>query len=153
MLLAVLNAAAQQLQLKDITGGMFRQETMADVRPLADGESYAAISSDGRRIETFSFRTGKKVGVLFDAATARGEQVSRIDGYIMSPDQRHILIQTATESIYRHSFTATYYIYNVQNNKLAPLSDGGPQQSPVWSPDGNVVAFVRENNIYWVKLL
>ena len=55
--------------------------------------------------------------------------------------------------IYRHSFTATYYIYSVQNNKLEPLSDGGPQQTPVWSPDGNQVAFVRDNNIYLVKLL
>jgi dipeptidyl-peptidase-4 len=41
----------------------------------------------------------------------------------------------------------------VQNNKLEPLSDGGPQQTPVWSPDGNQVAFVRDNNIYLVKLL
>ena len=153
LLLATLSGAAQQLTLKDITDGKFRQETMAEVRPLADGETYAAISSDGRRIEAFSFRTGKPAGVLFDAATARGNQISHVDGYIISPNQRNILIQTDTKYIYRRSFTATYYIYNVQNNKLSPLSDGGPQQSPVWSPDGNVVAFVRDNNIHLVKLL
>ena len=33
------------------------------------------------------------------------------------------------------------------------MSDGGPQQTPVFSPDGNQIAFVRDNNIYLVNLL
>ena len=120
---------------------------------MADGETYAQISSDGRRIVTYSFKTGKQVGTLFDAATARGPQVARVDGYIVSPDGRRLLIQTETERIYRHSFTATYYIYSIQNNKLEPLSENGPQQTPVFSPDGTQIAFVRDNNIHLVKLL
>ena len=71
----------------------------------------------------------------------------------MSPDGRTMLIQTQTKSIYRHSFTAVYYIFTIANNKLEPLSDGGPQQIPVWSPDGTQIAFVRDNNIFLVKLL
>jgi dipeptidyl-peptidase-4 len=126
---------------------------MVAVEPLQDGESYAQISSDGKQIVKYSFKTGKQIGVLFDAQTARGPKVESVDGYVMSPDGQRLLIQTQTKSIYRHSFTATYYIYSVQNNKLEPLSDGGPQQTPVWSPDGNQVAFVRDNNIYLVKLL
>ena len=154
MLLSMLHATAgQKLELKDITSGVFRQETMTEVRPMADGETYAQISSDGRRIVTYSFKTGKQVGTLFDAATARGPQVARVDGYIVSPDGRRLLIQTETERIYRHSFTATYYIYSIQNNKLEPLSENGPQQTPVFSPDGTQIAFVRDNNIHLVKLL
>ncbi|MCR5680512.1 MAG: S9 family peptidase [Prevotella sp.] len=145
--------AAQQLRLKDITDGTFRAEAMAAVEALVDGESYAQISDDGKRILKFSFRNGQQTGVLFDAATARGANVRRVDGYLMSPDGRRMLIQTQTERIYRHSFTSTYYIYTIANNKLEPLSDGGPQQAPLWSPDGNVVAFVRDNNIFLVKLL
>ena len=64
-----------------------------------------------------------------------------------------MLIQTKTKSIYRRSFTAVYYLYNIASRKLEPLSDGGPQQVPVWSKDGLQVAFVREGNIYLVKLL
>ena len=154
MLLSMLHATAgQKLELRDITGGVFRQETMTEVRPMADGETYAQISSDGRRIVTYSFKTGKQVGTLFDAATARGPQVARVDGYIVSPDGRRLVIQTETERIYRHSFTATYYIYSIQNNKLEPLSENGPQQTPVFSPDGTQIAFVRDNNIHLVKLL
>lgn len=154
LLLCMLRVAAgQKLDLKAITDGEFRAETLAAVEPLSDGETYAQISDDGKRIVAYSFKTGKQVGVIFDATTARGPQVTHVDGYIVSPDGKRLLIQTETKNIYRRSFTATYYIYSIQNNKLEPLSDGGPQQSPVWSPDGNVIAFVRDNNIFLVKLL
>lgn len=145
--------AGQSLTVKAITDGEFRSETMTAVTPLADGETYAQISDDGQRIVAYSFRTGKQTAVLFDAATARGPKVSRVDGYVVSPDGRRLLIQTQTNPIYRRSFTATYYIYSIQNNKLEPLSDGGPQQVPTFSPDGNVIAFVRAGNIHLVKLL
>ena len=150
---ATLQLAAQQLSLKDITDGQFREETMAAVEPLADGESYAQISANGKQIVKYSFRTGKQTEVLFDAEKARGGGVERVEGYVMSPDGKRMLIQTNTSRIYRHSFTATYYIYTIANQKLEPLSEGGPQQTPIWSPDGQQVAFVRENNIFLVKLL
>ena len=145
--------AGEQLDLKAITQGKFSQQTMTAVRPVAGGETYTQISADRKQIVSYSFRTGKQEQVVFDAATARGGQVSSVDNYIMSPDGQRILIQTNTKPIYRRSFTATYYIYDIRNNKLTPLSDGGPQQTPVFSPDGNLIAFVRDNNIYLVKLL
>ena len=146
-------SAGQKLVLKDITRGEFRGEQMSAVTPLSDGESYACISADGKQIVRYSFRTGKQTGILFDAATARGSKIDRVEGYVMSPDGKNLLVQTKTAPIYRRSFAATYYIYNIGNNKLEPLSNGGPQQTPVWSPDGTQVAFVRDNNIYLVKLL
>ena len=153
LIVPLLAHAVGELSLKDITAGEFRAESLNEVTALADGETYAQISDDGQRIVAYSFRTGKQTAVLFDAATARGPKVGRVDGYVVSPDGKRLLIQTQTKRIYRRSFTATYYIYSLQNNKLEPLSDGGPQQAPVFSPDGNVIAFVRDGNIHLVKLL
>lgn len=153
MLVGMASLAGEKLTLEEITSGVFRQDYMQAVRPMADGETYSQISDDGKQVVTYAFRTGKQVSVLFDAATARGAQIGSVDNYIMSPDGKRMLIQTQTESIYRHSFTAVFYIYDIRNNKLVPLSDGGPQQTPVFSPDGNQIAFVRQNNIYLVKLL
>ena len=146
-------SAGEKLTLKDITAGKFRSKSMTEVRPMADGETYAQISDDGKRIVTYSFRTGQQTGVLFDATAVQGADIDMVEGYIMSPDNGRILIQTATKAIYRRSFTATYYIYNTHTNQLEPLSDGGPQQTPVFSPDANLIAFVRDNNIFLVDLL
>ena len=154
VVLATMTAVAgKKIELADITSGEFRGESMAVVKALADGESYAQMSADGKRIVRYSFKTGKEQGVLFDVATAKGVQLESIDGYIVSPDGQRLLIQTNTKSIYRHSFSATYYIYTIRNNRLVPLSDNGPQQTPLFSPDGLQIAFVRDNNIFLVKLL
>lgn len=164
LLVPLLANAVGELRLTDITAGEFRAESLSEVTPLREnlrvaggtsavGESYAQISADGLRIVAYSFRTGKQTAVLFDAATARGPKIGRVDGYLVSPDGSRLLIQTQTKRIYRRSFTATYYIYSLQNNKLEPLSEGGPQQAPVFSPDGNIIAFVRNGNIHLVKLL
>lgn len=106
-----------------------------------------------QKIIQYSFKTGKETGTIFDVNTARDCSIKSFDDYIMSPDEKLILIQTETKPIYRRSFTANYYIFNVKNNKMEPLSENGPQQVPLFSPDGNQIAFVRDNNIYLVKLL
>ena len=158
MCASLLVAAAQalagnKLDIKSIASGEFWGERLSAVRPMADGETYAQISDDGKRIVKYSFKTGKQVGVVFDADKAKGAKVATVDGYIMDPTGRNVLIQTQTTPIYRNSFTAVYYIYNIANNRLTPLSDGGPQQTPLFSPDGQQIAFVRDNNIFLVKLL
>ena len=120
---------------------------------MLDGEHYTQISPDHKRIVKYSFKTGEEVGTVFDVATARNHTLKSFDDYIPSPDESLILIQTETKPIYRRSFTAVYYIYNVKNRTLEPLSEGGPQQVPLFSPDSHQIAFVRNNNIFLVKLL
>ena len=159
ILCAVLMTCAAQLmasddiKLRDITSGYFGAETVSAVTPLPDGESYAQISDDRRQIVQYSFKTGKQTGVLFDVGHTQGETISSFDNYLLSPDGKRMIIQTQTNRIYRRSFSAVHYIYNIASRKLERLSDYGPQQSPVWSPDGMQIAFVRDNNIYLVKLL
>lgn len=145
--------AGERLDLKAVAGGDFAGEALTRVEPMADGETYAQISKDGKQVVKYSFKTGKQVGVIFDANVVRGANIGSIDGYVMSPDGRRMLIQTHTKRIYRRSFTAEYYIYTLGNSSVEPLSDGGPQQTPIFSPDGNQIAFVRDNNIFLVKLL
>ena len=151
--LMAVPSMGQNLDLKRITQGAYMAEGMMAVTPAADGESYLQLSADGQRVVRSSFKTGKEVETIFDASTAHGAKLSSIDGYIMSPDGKRMLIQTNTEEIYRHSFTAEYYIYTIANKKLVPLSKNGAQQTPLFSKDGTLIAFVRDNNIFLIKLL
>lgn len=148
-----VHSNAAELSLKDLCSGAYAAKRINGVNPLNDGETYSRLSDDRKQIITYSFKDGKQQDILFDVATARNVKLDRIDGYIMSPDEKKMLIQTATNPIYRHSFTAVYYLYDIGNNTLEPLSDNGPQQAPKFSPDGNMVAFVRDNNLFLVKLL
>ena len=146
--------AAAQLTLNDLTGGVYSARGISGVTPLLDGESYSQLSPDGKQIVLYSFRTGQQTGVLFDVNNIKNRiKLDRIDGYQMSPDEKNILVRTKTKSIYRHSRTAEYYIYNVKNRTLAHLSEGGPQEQPLWSRDGTMVAFVRDGNLFLIKLL
>ncbi len=146
--------AAGNLKLQDLCNGTYQARQIHGVNALNDGESYSQMSADRKQILRYSFKTGEQTGVLFDVNNLKNRiRIPSIDGYIMSPDETHILIKTDTRRIYRHSSTANYYIYNVKNRTVAILSEGGPQEVPLWSKDGNMVAFVREGNLFLVKLL
>ena len=154
MLLATSNVSADnKITLKDVTGKTFTPKYITGVDPIKGTDRYASISNDGRQIIESAFKTGNQTRVLFDIANTHGENIKQLDGYTLSPDGKRMLIQTNTHKIYRRSFTADYYIYTIQSRKLEKLSTGGPQQIPTWSPDGNQIAFVRDNNIFLVKLL
>ena len=151
--LSVFFGNAQVVTLQEVANGAYRTEGISGIKPMLDGEHYTQISRDRKKIVKYSFKTGKEVATVFDVSTARDCTIKSFDDYIMSPDESRILIQTETKPIYRRSFTAVYYIFNVRNNTMEALSEGGPQQVPLFSPDGNQIAFVRNNNIYLVKLL
>ena len=124
--------------------GTFEQKTVSGVRSLSDGERYTTMS-DGR-VLCFSYRTGEPAGVLFDASAA--EPRIEFTDYVLSAEERLLLLTTDVEPIYRHSFTAEYWIYDRQDGSLRRLSQGGPQQQAQFSPDGSRVAFVRGGNLF-----
>jgi dipeptidyl-peptidase-4 len=142
--------AGEPLKITDVTKGTFRAERISGINPIVGSNEYAQISLDGRRIEKYSFKTGKMTGVLFDIDKLGdgGVPIEEFDDYELSADGQTLLIQTNTQSIYRRSFTAEYYIYKVKDKTLCPLSPNGPQQVPTFSPDGKQIAFVRANNIF-----
>lgn len=147
-------AQGSPLTLKEVVGYAYSPQYIYGVRSMNDGERYTQLSPDHKKIIISSFKTGKEVSTLFDVNDIkRGAKLNYIDGYTLSPDESRILIQTQTKAIYRRSFTAVYYLYDIANKTLEPLSEGGPQQVAKFSPDGNVVGFVRDGNLFVVKLL
>lgn len=123
--------------------------SVKEMRPLADGVSYTAISENGRSIEVYSYKTGQRTGVLFDLDNIKGDvKISEFDGYELSANEKKILLWNDVTQIYRHSFTAEYFVYDIMRGTLARVSTGGPQRCAVMSHDGRMVAYTRDNNIF-----
>lgn len=136
--------------------GTFRAERGRQITPLADDVHYLMLSPDYKQIIKVKHDTRKTVATVFDVATCRMddglEPLSAIENYTISGSETHMLIGTNVEPIYRRSYTADYYIYDIKYNALSKLSDEGGEECATISPDGTMVAYVKDNNIYIKKL-
>ena len=139
--------AAEKLDLKSITSGEFSAGYVTGINPIEGTDLYASISNDGKQIVSYSFKSGKQVAVLFDIHKTQAPFES-IDGYVMSPDGKQLLVITKSKAVYRRSFKAEYFIYNIASKKLRKLSEGENQQVATWSPDSKHIAFVKDNNLF-----
>ncbi|MBD5369997.1 MAG: prolyl oligopeptidase family serine peptidase [Bacteroides sp.] len=120
-----------------------------EMTPMADGESYSCLSEDGRAIEQYSYRTGKLMRVLFSLDGVKGAvKIDGFDGYQLSENEKKILLWNNVEKIYRHTFRADYYVYDIARMTMQKVSDAGAQQGAVMSHDGRMVAYQRGNNIF-----
>ena len=142
----------KSVSLKEITDGMFRQKTaVGEMRSLPDGEHYTAMNAERNMIVKYSYRTGKAVDTLFNATTARECEFTKFDGYTISSTGHHILVWRETEPIYRRSYKAVVYDYDVRRNYVKPITDSKEKvMIPTFSPDGRMCAFVKDNNI-WIR--
>ncbi|NXA20048.1 DPP4 peptidase, partial [Ibidorhyncha struthersii] len=68
---------------------------------------------------------------------------------ILSPDQKFALLQYSYTKLWRHSYTASYHIYDFNTSSI--LDDGllpNDIQYISWSPVGHKLAYVWNNNVY-----
>lgn len=119
-----------------------------EMRPLAGGQEYAAISDNGRAIEKFSYKTGKKTGDLFSLDAIKGDlKISDFDGYAISDNGRTLLLWNNVEKLYRRSFYADYYVYDVMRGTMKKVGSRGHLRGAILSHDGRMVAYTQDNNI------
>lgn len=136
--------------LADLIGGKYKARTLPSYTNLPDGERYAQLE-DGV-IKAYSYKTGELQDTLFDVNNTKLLKLDDVEGFVLSPTGRHLLVYRNRKSVYRRSFTADWYIYNIERRELKPLSDRMPVISPVFSPNGRYIAFSRDNNLHIHKL-
>lgn len=154
-MLCVFAAGADNIALSDVVSGIYNPKSVRELTPMSDGEHYLSLSDDKNCIVRFSFKDGSVTDTVLNLSTVKGndDNIVRLEGFTLSPKEDRILLQTDTKKIFRRSFTAEYYLFTIKNNRMEQLSTGGAQQSPKFSPDGNVIGFVRDGNIFLVKLM
>lgn len=144
-----LSAQHKQLSLNDFfVDGTFRTQGVYGLRSMNDGEHYTVVEGNGTRIVKYSYKTGLPVETLLDLSKVEDSPIQYLSDYDFDANESRILLSTNKKSIYRHSFTADYYLYDFKNKEIKPLSEGGSQRLATFSPDGLRIAFVRDNNLF-----
>lgn len=124
---------------------------------MNNGKSYTMLDFNkeirNADLVQYSYESGAKEKVIIDGnnlKNAKGDKVT-IESYDFSADENKVLIQTNQEAIYRHSFVAEFYVYDLVSKSLTPVASSKIMHA-TFSPDGKKVAYLKENNLWYFNI-
>lgn len=130
--------------------GKYRTQSIGKITHLNDGEHFVMLDS-AKNIVEYEYKSYSQTKVILDLGDFEKESgMSKdvIEEYFFSPDENYLLIGTESVTLFRYSSMAKYYIWDIKNKTIKALSDKGLQKLPTFSPGGDKIAFIRDNNIY-----
>lgn len=149
LLLFVCAFGQQKITVESIYTGEFRAKGMDELQSMKNTNQYTVLNFDqasrSMQIDLFDFATLKKVNTLIDTKN-QAKLLGGIDSYSFSSDEKMILIANNTKKIYRHSFTADYFLYDIATNELTKILE--QVQEPTFSPDEKKIAYAKDNNLF-----
>lgn len=152
LIICAMTIQAQDISLDDIVERQYAAKTPTVSNIMKDGISYAGISQDGKAILRYELKSGQLLDTIVHVEKTREHQMSEIEGFRFNEQESQILLWHKAKPVYRRSFYAEHYVYNRHHNILEPLSENGAQRDACFSPDGRMVAFARDNNLFIKKL-
>lgn len=148
----VINAQ-KNISVEDIfTKRIFTAKSSSGFKTLKNGIHYTDLVNDssGIYIAKYDLKTGKKISVIVKESDVNisGKKID-ISNYTFSPDESKIIFSVNSEEIYRRSSKSENYVYDINSGSTTNLSSSpGKQMFTTFSPKGNKVAFVRDNNLF-----
>jgi len=150
LLIASYSIVAQQkITLEEIWTGAFRTKGMDELHALKNTNQYTVLDFDrasrSMQIDLYDFETLEKVTTLIN--TKDFPELESIDTYTFDQSETKILLATHSSPIFRHSFTADYFVYDTKTKSLHKFTNNAIQE-PTFSSDGSKIAYAFENNLY-----
>ncbi len=149
LLTFTISFAQKQLTLDEIWSGEFKPEKMDELQVLKNTNQYTVLNYDRVKnsfsLDLYDFATLTKVATLINSSDFK--ELESIDRYTFDVTEKKMLIATNSTPIFRHSFTAVYYMYDLNTKKLSKITDKAIQE-PTFSADGQKIAYAFENNLY-----
>lgn len=146
---SLVNAQNKHFTLEEIWQGAFRTQGIDALHSMQNGQQYSVLNFDratrSTSVDLYDYKTQQKIKSLVSSTNL--DAIQYFLDYTFSEDESKLLLATDLESIYRRSSVGKYYVYDVLNKTLTPVSDNSIQE-PTFSPKGDKVAYVFENNIY-----
>ena len=138
----------KEITLDDIwANNTFATESLEAFQSMKNGDYYTILNhnSYGTFMDKYDYKTLEKVETVVLGKDLEGIKI--FDAYTFSEDEKKLIIGVDLEPIYRRSKVGKYYVYDLSSKVLELIIDKNIQE-PTFSPDGNKVAFVHENNLY-----
>ncbi|MDR0972243.1 MAG: alpha/beta fold hydrolase [Bacteroidales bacterium] len=148
---SLLGFSQKKITLEDIwITGKFYPNSIREIRSLPSGQEYCVLNRTG--IDKYEYKSKDKIETIVNFSllnfSKNEEKRNVVADYSFSADQSKILLAVNPTYIYRYSFTADYYIYDIKTKNFYPLNKEGKEQLAEFSPDGNKVSWIRDNNLY-----
>lgn len=150
-LLLCCSVFAQEITLEDIWAkGTFRSKSIDEIRSMKNGENYCILKREG--IEKYAYATGKKTEGIVSFSDLKFKTESEyVFDYQFNQDESKLLLATNPQFIYRRSYLANYYIYDIKTKQLTSVSKDKVRLTE-FAPDGSKVAYVKDNNLFMLYL-
>jgi dipeptidyl-peptidase-4 len=155
---SVFGQSKKMFTLEDVfKKGTFSTKGMRGLRSMQDGNTYLSVETDEktkvRYVAKNNYLDGKQNSILFKETDLvyKGDTLPISTNF--NDNETKILIPVGEEAIYRRSSKANYFVYDLLSKKITEVSAKGKQLFATFSPDGNSVAFVRDNNLFVKNLL
>ncbi len=145
-----------QLYAQDITVEQiwkkyeFYPKGVEGFKSMKDGEHYTKMNEEGSIVK-YKLTDPTDAGTLLVNGNSLiyKEAMIAFEDYEFNFDETKILFMTSIVPIYRRSFTAIYYLYDISTKQLMPLDEKHqPQSLAEYSPDGKSVSFIYGNDIF-----
>ena len=116
----------------------------SNLKSMNSGEHYSILKriDDHQEIIKYKFKDGLAERTIFNSSDFK---IKRVSNYSFSKNEKLILLATETESIYRYSKRAKYFVFNVHNNKIKEVHQEKIRY-PSFSPDGSKVVFESDRS-------
>ena len=117
----------------------------------AEGRDYLVVEDVRYRGEDISVQKQHSTTLMKKSDfTVNTRRVGVADAW-PSANHKKVLVQSDYQSNWRHSGTATYWIFDVETQTGQALDPGnvlGRVQVASWSPNSDAIVFTRDNNMY-----
>jgi dipeptidyl-peptidase-4 len=137
----------------------FTSERLGPVRWLEDRAAYVKLEADsatpsGRSLVRYDAATGQReVWVSASRLTPPGDSVPlAVEDYTLTRDGKRLLVFTNSKKVWRQNTRGDFWALELSTWRLRKLGGAAAKPSTLmfakFSPDGDRVAYVRENNLY-----
>lgn len=151
----ILIAVPTAIYLKEDQGGNKHQRsfTLEDVfnsslRPKSFGMRWISDHEYLNKTQGSVFLQNVVTGASSEFLSRDKFDAKRAYDYQLSADRNYVAFISNHSKLWRHSFTATYSLYDRELNKFLTPDIPDKVQYFAWAPVGNKLAYVWENNVY-----